>query len=76
MCDTGHDDPGLHKSSHRKAGRGRLHRTHIARKSGARQIWGRCLFQNQCVMRCHRMSSGETTQHMPLKKKVTEDDSV
>ena len=50
-----------------------VHRTRIARKSGAQQtssfahLWS-VLFQNHCAVRCHHMSPGETTLHLPVKK--------
>ena len=58
-----------------------VHRTRIARKSGARQtsflahLLSVLPFRNQCAVRCHRMNLGETTLHMP-EKKLSEDDSV
>ena len=57
-----------------------VHRTRIARKCGARQTTflahlRSVLFQNQCAVRCHRMSPKETTLNMPVKK-IPEEDSV
>ena len=90
---TGHDDPGLQPADllRRHAEQQEInvipiktmvavHRTRIARKSGAPQTsflahLGSVFFHNQCAVRCHRMSPGETTLHMPVKK-MSEDDSV
>ena len=92
-CDTEHDDPGLQPADFLRRHTEQqeinvipiktavaVHRTRIARKSGAQQTsclahLRSVLFQNQCAVRCHRMSPGEMTLHMPVKK-MSEDDSV
>ena len=89
----GHDDPGLQPADllrrHTEQQETNVipiktavavHRTCIARKSGAWQTsslahLGSVSFQNQCVVRCHLMSPGETTLHT-RSKKTSEDDSV
>ena len=50
-----------------------VHRTRIARKNGARQTsflahQGSLLFLNQCAVKCHHTSPGETKLHLPVKK--------
>ena len=93
MCDTGHDDPGLQPTDLLRRHTEQqeiivipaetavaVHRTRIARKSGAPQTsslahLGSALFQNQCAVRCRHMSPEETTLHMPAKK-TSEDDTV
>ena len=93
MCDTGHDDPGLQPADLLRRHTEQqeinvipiktavaVHRTRIARKSGARQTsflahLGSVLFENQYAVSCHGMSLGETTLHMFVKN-ISEDDSV
>ena len=78
-CHTRHNDPGLQPAGLLRHTEDQeinvipiktavaVHRTRIARKSGAR-LTSLVLSQNQCAVRCHRKGPGVTTLHTPVKK--------
>ena len=71
MCDTGHDDPGLQPADLRRhTERKEINVIPIFPRSPCTErawrgkvvpgwrTWSRCFFQNQCAVRCQRMSRG------------------